>query len=119
MTLEEGKLDLLKADNLMAGYGQKTVLAAINLTVEQGKMTVLVGPNGSGKSTLLRCFAGALRLTSGMVTIGGSDLYRMPARQLARLITFVPQETPMPFAFTVAELVALSTGSHRFLHLFF
>ena len=86
------------------------MVPSLSLAIKPGKLTVLIGPNGSGKSTLLRCLAGALRPSAGIVTVDGEDLYRLSAQESARRIAYVPQETPMPFAFTVSELVALANG---------
>ena len=102
---------MLEAENITVGYGQRVVLSGLSLAIEPGRVTAFIGPNGSGKSTLLRCLAGALRPSKGSIMLGGSNLYHMAARQSARLITYVPQETPMPFAFTVAELVSLAMAS--------
>ena len=39
-------------------YGQRQVLAGLDLLVEAGERLVVAGPNGAGKSTLLRILAG-------------------------------------------------------------
>lgn len=70
-------------------------------------MTAIVGPNGAGKSTLLRCLSGFLRPTEGCVFLDGDRLHQLSARELSRRLAFCPQETPPPFAFTVAEFVGL------------
>jgi ABC-type cobalamin/Fe3+-siderophores transport system ATPase subunit len=44
----------LTTDHLELGYGDRTVVADLSLTLPKGKITALVGANGSGKSTLLR-----------------------------------------------------------------
>lgn len=99
---------MLKAESITVGYKNKAVLSSLTMVAEPGSITVLVGPNGSGKSTLLRCLAGALRPSSGRITISGKDLYRMSANRAAHEIAYVSQETAMPFAFTVGELVSLA-----------
>jgi iron complex transport system ATP-binding protein len=103
---------MLIAEDVTVGYRDKVVLKSLGVSIDPGQITVLVGPNGSGKSTLLRCLAGALRPSKGRVTVAGKDLYHLTAREAASQIAYVPQETSMPFAFTVAELVSLaeSTG---------
>lgn len=55
-------------DNLITGYGHKTVSCGLNAILQEGRLTCLLGPNGSGKSTLLRTISGAQRPLSGSVT---------------------------------------------------
>jgi ATP-binding cassette subfamily F protein 3 len=39
-------------------YGERTIFAGVELTVEKGERIALVGANGAGKSTLMRLLAG-------------------------------------------------------------
>jgi cystine transport system ATP-binding protein len=50
------------------------VLKGISLTVEKGKVVVIIGPSGSGKTTLLRCLNALETPTSGSVKIGEVQL---------------------------------------------
>jgi multiple sugar transport system ATP-binding protein len=43
---------------------------AVDLTIEDGSLIVLVGPSGCGKTTLLRMVAGLEQITSGTIEIG-------------------------------------------------
>jgi len=52
-------------------YGAVNVIPNIDLTLEDGELTVFVGPSGCGKSTLLRMIAGLEKITSGDVLIDG------------------------------------------------
>ncbi|WP_133510824.1 ATP-binding cassette domain-containing protein [Candidatus Thiosymbion oneisti] len=47
------------------GYGERTVLAGLDLSLAPGERIGLLGPNGAGKSTLIKLFAGVLPLHSG------------------------------------------------------
>jgi putative ABC transport system ATP-binding protein len=44
------------------------------LTLEVGRLTVIVGPSGSGKTTLLYLLSGLLRPTVGQITWDGVDI---------------------------------------------
>ncbi len=48
------------------------------LTVGNGELVCLLGPSGSGKSTLLRMIGGFETPTSGVITIDGEDVTRVP-----------------------------------------
>jgi putative ABC transport system ATP-binding protein len=58
------------------GSGDTEVRALDGVTVDfaTGRFTAIMGPSGSGKSTLMHCTAGLDELTSGEVSIGGTEL---------------------------------------------
>lgn len=62
----------LQASGIVAGYGARTVLPGVDLTVEPGRITGLHGPSGSGKSTLARVLALLHPRTGGTVSIDGT-----------------------------------------------
>ena len=43
------------AENLTAGFGDKTVLRSISFPIEENRVTAIIGPSGCGKSTFIRC----------------------------------------------------------------
>ena len=45
--------ELLRVDNLSAGYDEAVVLNGISLTLAEGETLALLGRNGTGKSTLV------------------------------------------------------------------
>lgn len=57
------------------------VLGPIDLTLPDGKLTVLAGPSGCGKTTLLRLIAGLETPSSGTVAIGGRPMDAVPPHQ--------------------------------------
>jgi len=59
-------------------FDKQTVIKDLNLTIEDGKFTVLVGPSGCGKTTLLRMIAGLDPQSSGSVLINGKDVTKTP-----------------------------------------
>jgi iron complex transport system ATP-binding protein len=103
----------LTATELAFRRGDRWILRDVCLEVQPGKVTALVGPNGSGKSTLLRCLAGLWHPNIGQVSLGGQDLRDLRRRQIARQVTYVPQETKLEFEFTVREIVLMGRYAHR------
>ncbi|MCX4451195.1 ABC transporter ATP-binding protein [Streptomyces sp. NPDC087866] len=62
-----------------------TVLDALDVAFEPGRVTALVGPSGSGKSTMLAVAGALLRPTSGQVLLEGEDLAGFSDSQRARV----------------------------------
>ena len=57
------------------------------LTVREGETVTVLGPSGSGKSTFLRILAGLDRPSAGTVRVFGTELAKLPARDVARYRT--------------------------------
>jgi phospholipid/cholesterol/gamma-HCH transport system ATP-binding protein len=74
---------LLVIRGLTKVYGDKTVLAGVDLAVERGETVVVLGGSGSGKSTLARLLVGLERASGGHIFVEGRDLTRMNERELA------------------------------------
>jgi ATP-binding cassette, subfamily F, member 3 len=64
---------LLKLEAMAAGYGARSVLSGIELSLEAGARIGLLGRNGAGKSTLVKLLAGELAPLAGR-RIEGKDL---------------------------------------------
>jgi sulfonate transport system ATP-binding protein len=52
-------------------FSDRTILAGLDLEIEQGEFIALIGRSGSGKSTLLRALAGLDREVTGQVFAAG------------------------------------------------
>ena len=63
-------------ENLVAGYGDQTVLNGVSVQARRGEITVILGGSGCGKTTLLRHIVGLLTPSSGRVLIDGRDVHR-------------------------------------------
>lgn len=74
---------LLEIRALTKVYGDKTVLAGVDLVVERGETVVVLGGSGSGKSTLARLLIGLEAPTSGHIFVAGRDLVGLGERELA------------------------------------
>lgn len=66
--------DIIVVKDLHKYFGEVQALRGVSLTVERGKVIVIVGPSGSGKSTLLRCINHLEVETQGEVWIDGQHL---------------------------------------------
>ena len=53
VAIQPGKV-VLRAENIVKRYGEKTVLQGVDIEIERGTKTAFVGQNGQGKSTLAK-----------------------------------------------------------------
>ncbi|MCK4537547.1 MAG: ABC transporter ATP-binding protein [Candidatus Krumholzibacteria bacterium] len=88
------------------------ILDSVSLAVSKGERVSILGPNGAGKSTLLRCVMRILPVSSGSISIYGTDTLRMRRKQLAARIGYVPQRHAGSCPFTVGEYVLLGRYPH-------
>ena len=85
--------ELLRVDDLRAGYGEAVVVQGLGFALDQGQSLALLGRNGTGKTTLLDSLVGVTRRFSGRIVLAGRDLTRLPAHaRVAAGIGWVPQE---------------------------
>ena len=98
----------LRVGGLRAAYDRLEVLHDVTVTVDPGELVAVIGANGAGKSTLLRSVSGLLRPTAGTVTLGGEDVTRLGAEQIAaRGLTHVPENRLVFPSLTVEDNLAL------------
>jgi branched-chain amino acid transport system ATP-binding protein len=96
--------ELLRVENLSAGYGQAVVLHDVAFALGQGRTLALLGRNGTGKTTLINTLAGAARQHGGSIALGGVALHKLPSHERAAAgIGWVPQERNIFKSLTVHE----------------
>lgn len=98
----------LKIDSLVVGYGKRAVVKSASLQIGKGELVGLLGSNGSGKSTLIKTIAGINTKTSGTIHWNGTtDLAKLPRRDLAKIVAYVPQSISLSFGLDIREAVLL------------
>ena len=79
-------LDALRDDPSAASVpGHFVALRNINLSIEPGKICVIMGLSGSGKSTLLRCINRLIDPTGGQILIGGREITAAGKKDLRQI----------------------------------
>jgi iron(III) transport system ATP-binding protein len=75
-------MSYLTVSNAIKQFGQGFMaLNGVSVSVERGEFFTLLGPSGCGKTTLLRAIAGFNDLSSGDITLDGSNLRAVPPHQ--------------------------------------
>ena len=100
-------------EGLRIAYNGTPVVRDVSLRVESGELVTIVGPNGSGKTTLLRGMSRLVRPEGGRVLIGGDDIRKLSAREVARRLAILPQLPKTADDITVRELVWRGRYPHQ------
>lgn len=99
---------MLRAENLVKRFEDKTALDGLNTEIRRGCIYGLVGPNGSGKSTLMRLMCGVYRPDGGRVTLEGEDIFEnITAKDR---ILYLSDDLYFPPKSTVEDLASFYRG---------
>jgi iron complex transport system ATP-binding protein len=101
---------MIEVKDFSFSIGDKQILFSVSFTLPAGGSLSILGPNGAGKSTLLKCL---LRLhekgtSTGEILIRGRPISQFSQKELARMVSYVPQAGGWIPPFTVSELARLS-----------
>jgi branched-chain amino acid transport system ATP-binding protein len=84
--------ELLRFEDVVAGYGRETILHGLSFAVPRGAITTVIGPNGAGKSTAFKAAFGMLPVRSGRIFFDGREITnRAPRELIAAGMCYVPQ----------------------------
>lgn len=107
-----GAAPAVETRDLAYAYGDRGVLAGVEVAVGPGEVVGLVGPNGSGKSTLIKVLSGVLGGYRGSARVDGREIRGLPRKELARRLAVVPQEPTFTFPFSALEVVLMGRHPH-------
>ena len=84
---------ILRAENLVKKYKQRTVVNNVSFHVEQGEIVGLLGPNGAGKTTSFYMIVGLIRPNEGHVYLNDEEITEDPMyRRAQKGIGYLAQE---------------------------
>ena len=96
----------LVVKNIAKSFGKRQVVRDVSLSLQRGEVVGLLGPNGAGKTTCFYMIMGLIGVDSGIISIDGEDVTRLPMYQRARLgVGYLPQEASIFRGMTVEENV--------------
>lgn len=79
---KESKQIVIELRDVKKAFGGQMVLNGVNLSIIEGKTTVIVGASGQGKSVIIKHMLGLLQADAGEVLIYGKDIGRMKKGEL-------------------------------------
>ena len=104
-------MSYLSVNAVTAGYGKQNVIEGISFDLESGCLMGIIGANGSGKTTLLKALCGILP-HGGTCSLEGSVLESLSARQIARLVSYIPQRSGIAIDISALDVVLMGFNPH-------
>ncbi|MBD5255350.1 MAG: LPS export ABC transporter ATP-binding protein [Barnesiella sp.] len=102
-TADDGKM-ILRTEDLIKKYGQRTVVNHVSINVTQGEIVGLLGPNGAGKTTTFYMTVGLITPNDGRIYLGDKNITKYPVYKRARLgIGYLAQEPSVFRKMTVED----------------
>ena len=102
----------IEADRLNVRRLGRHVLRDVSLRIGDGECVSIIGPNGAGKSTLMSAMVGLVPANGGAVRVDDTEIGRLPRRELARRIAYVPQIHDGYLGFRVRDVVEAGRYAH-------
>ncbi|KYG89919.1 ABC transporter ATP-binding protein [Metasolibacillus sp. FSL K6-0083] len=106
-------MTLIQAKDVTIHYESTEVVKAVNIAIEQQKVTTIIGPNGCGKSTLLKALTRIIPHKKGQILLDGEQIAKFKTKDLAKRMAILPQVTESPAGLTVGELVSYGRFPHQ------
>lgn len=103
----------LSGENLHISYEDVSVINDINISIPEGKITILIGSNGCGKSTLLKSLSRLIKPKKGLVHLDGNDINKLHSKEVAKKLGILPQGPQSPEGLTVEELCHYGRHPHK------
>ncbi|MBO5827566.1 MAG: LPS export ABC transporter ATP-binding protein [Paludibacteraceae bacterium] len=84
---------VLRTENLVKIYGQRTVANNVSINVKQGEIVGLLGPNGAGKTTTFYMTTGLIVPNAGKIFLNEEEITKYPVYKRAQKgIGYLAQE---------------------------
>jgi len=111
-----GDPPILQVRGLHKSFGPHHVLRGVDLSIPEGKTTVIIGGSGSGKSVLLKHLIALLRPDRGEVLFRGRNIHEMSGREMIKFRSKMGMLFQMAALFdsmSVYDNVAFPLREHR------
>jgi len=102
---------MISLEGIDVSLAGEKVLEGVTARAEN-EFVGVVGPNGAGKTTLLRAANGSAEPDDGVVRVDGDEVSSLSARETARRVATMPQNTDVSFEFSVKEVVRMGRHPH-------
>jgi len=77
---------IIQVENLIAKYGERTILDDISIDIYRGEVTVILGASGGGKTTFMKNIIRLIEPFSGSVKIFDEEVVAMEEQQFNQIL---------------------------------
>lgn len=104
---------IYKIENLSFKYNSsKQILNNISFNIDKKEIYTVLGKNGIGKTTLFNCLLNLNNKYEGSILLKDRDIKTLKEKEIAKLVSYVPQGTNCTFDYTVFEYVLMGLASN-------
>lgn len=105
-------MELIHIRGLSWKPDSENVLNGITADFRAGVFYGIIGPNGSGKTSLLRHIMRIMEPKEQVLHVNGTDIRSFKRKELAREMSWVPQNTSIDVSFTAYDIVMMGRTSY-------
>lgn len=105
--------DVMFVKDLNWGYNDESLFKNFSVHIKRNKFISIIGPNGSGKTTLLKHLLRVLPLQKETLFYPKGDAVHYTQKEVAHLVSYVPQSSRIEYDFTLFECVAMARYSYH------
>ena len=104
---------MIEVAGLLHCAGARPILQELDFSIAKNDFVLIFGQNGAGKSTLLRILAGMLPAGKGEVLINGKNVAHYSKRELATLLSYLPQSDEFGLPILVKDILLAGRYPYR------
>lgn len=104
---------IYKVENLSFKYpNSKQLFNNISFDIEEGQLYTILGKNGVGKTTLFNCMLNFNKKYEGNIFVNNANIKSLKEKELAKIVSFVPQNSNCSFDYLVSEYILMGCASN-------
>jgi iron complex transport system ATP-binding protein len=104
---------MIRVAGLSHFFGLRPILQGLDFSIKKNDFVLIFGQNGAGKSTLLRILAGMIPVQKGEVSINGKSITHYSKRELATVLTYLPQSDEFGLPILVKDILLAGRYPYR------
>lgn len=114
LIISQNYKDAIEVHNLSFKYNKNSnlILDNLNFSIQKQSFTTILGPNGCGKSTTAKSIVKLIKNNKATIKILGHDIKQLSNKNLARLISYIPQNIDIPQGTRVIDFITFGRNPY-------